>query len=141
MSGIHMALMGSVGGDVVISITDQTLGAASPGAAYTYYFLTSAGQVESSVNAGGSSPSNIEQWCTPTSQASNYEARVTVQVGSLSGGSGSGSWLALSSTLNWYVDNFSSGTTNSCTILVEIRRTGTGTVLDSATIILNAEVL
>lgn len=128
--------------NVVISITDQNIfGLASPpDTAYAYYFLTAGGQVEQSTQAGGASPSNIEQWCTPTSAASNYEARVTINSGSLTGGSGAGTWLALSSTRNWYVSESVSGSTNICEFLVEIRRTGTTTVLDSATITLEATV-
>jgi hypothetical protein len=90
--------------NVVISITDQSIFDLDASDAYAYYFLTSGGQVASSTQAGGTSPTTLEQWCTPTSQASNYEARVTVTTGTLSGGSGTGTWLALSSTRNWFVN-------------------------------------
>jgi len=126
--------------NAVISITDQTIGTPSFTAAYAYYFLTAGGQVAQSTQAGGINPSNIEQWVTPTSAAPNYEARVTVVSGTLSGGSGAGTWLALSSTRQWYVEEFTSGNINTCVFTVEIRRTGTTTVLDSATITLTAEV-
>lgn len=126
--------------NVVISITNQSITDSDATAAYAYYFLTAGGQVEQSTQAGGASPSNIEQWCTPTSAASNYEARVTVTSGSLTGGSSTGTWLALSSTRNWYVSESTSGNTKQCIFTVEIRRTGTTTVLDSATITLEATV-
>jgi len=83
---------------------------------------------------------NLEQWCTPTSQASNYEALVTVTSGTLSGGSGTGTWLALSTTRNWYVEEFTPGGSNFCTFTVQIRKIGTTTVLDTATIDLEANL-
>jgi hypothetical protein len=141
MSGIQMALMGAGGSaPVTISITDQNISDVDATAAYAYYFLTAGGLVQSSTQSGGSSPTTLETWCTPTSAAANYEVFIDVTSGALSGGSGSGSWLALSSTRNWYVDNTVSGTFNECIFTVEIRQIGTTTVLDSATITLYAEV-
>ena len=140
MSGIHLALLGSNAADAVITISDQTISDTDFTAAYAYYFVTGGGQIEYSTQAGGINPINLEQWCTPTTQAANYEVRVTVNSGFLSGGSGTGTWLATSSTRNWFVDNTTSGTINSAVFTVEIRRTGTTTVLDSATITLSAEV-
>jgi hypothetical protein len=141
MSGIQMALMGAGGSaPVTISITDQNISDIDATAAYAYYFLTAGGLVQSSTQAGGSSPATLETWCTPTSAAANYEVLINVTSGAFSGGSGSGSWLALSSTRSWYVDNTVSGTFNECIFTVEIREIGTTTVLDSATIILFAEV-
>lgn len=141
MSGIQMALLGSAGDLAVITISNQSISDLDASAAYAYYFLTAGGQVEQSTSAGGTSPTNLEQWCTPTSQASNYEALITVTSGVLSGGSGTGTWLALSTTRNWYVEEFTSGNTNICTFTVQIRRIGTATVLDTATIDLEAAVL
>jgi hypothetical protein len=141
MSGIQMALLGAGGDNVSITITDQNISDIDATAAYAYYFLTAGGQVQQSLNAGGTSPSTLEQWCTPTSAAANYEARVTITSGLLSGGSGAGTWLALSSTRNWFVETTVSGLFTECIFTVEIRRIGTTTVLDSATITLYAEVL
>jgi hypothetical protein len=143
MSGIQMMLLGSAADDpATITISDQNItGLASPpDTAYAYYFLTSGGQVEQSTEAGGINPSNIEQWCTPTSAVSSYEARVTINSGSLTGGSGAGTWLPLSSTRNWYVSESVSSSTNICEFLVEIRLASTGVVKDSATITLEAQV-
>lgn len=125
--------------NVVISITDQTISDLDASAAYAYYILTSGGLVQSSTQGGGTSPTTLETWCTPTSQASNYEALVTVTSGSLSGGT-SGSWVALSSSRAWYVEEFSSGASNQCIFTVQIRRIGTSTTLDTATITLEATV-
>jgi hypothetical protein len=126
--------------NVVISITDQYISDLDGTDAYAYYFLTGGGQVEQSVQAGGINPTNLEQWCTPTNQSSNYEALVTVTGGTLSGGSGTGTWLALSTTRNWYVEQLTSGS-QLCQFTVQIRKIGTGTVLDTATIDLEATVL
>ena len=141
MSGIQMMLLGSEN-DAVISITDQVLFSFSVAPAQSYYFLTSGGQVEQSYEVGGANPQPLlptpEQWCTPTDQASNYEAFVTVTSGSLSGGSGTGVWLALSTTRNWYVEELNPTSSNACTFTVDIRRIGSVNVLDTATIDLEA---
>ena len=123
-----------------VTISNQTISDLDASAAYAYYFLTAGGQVEQSTQAGGTGPTNLEQWCTPTSAVALFEARVTVTSGGLSGGSGTGTWLALSSTRNWYVEEFTSGNTNNCTFTVEIRNASSGTVLDTATIDLSAGV-
>ena len=139
MSGIQMALLGT-GDNVVISITDQYVYDFDSPDAYAYYFLTAGGQVEQSLEAGGINPTNLEQWCTPTNQSSNYEALVTITSGTLSGGSGAGTWLALSTTRNWFVTENQSGQQKLCQFTVQIRRIGTTTVLDTATIDLEASV-
>lgn len=142
MTGIMAALIGSMGDSLAtITVSDQSIYDADGSAAYAYYFLTAAGQVEQSKQVGGINPVNLEQWCTPTNQAPNYEVRITVTSGSLTGGSGSGSsWIALSSTRNWYVANTTPTSLAEAIFTVEIRRVGTTTVLDSATITLQAEV-
>lgn len=127
--------------NVVISISNQTISDLDASAAYAYYFLTAGGQVEQSVQAGGINPTNLQQWCTPTNQSSNYEALVTITSGALSGGSGTGTYVALSSTRNWYVEEFTSGNTNQCIFTVQIRKIGTVTpVFGPVTIDLSAGV-
>lgn len=140
MSGIQMALLGAAE-DAVITISNQTIYDADATAAYAWYFVTSGGQIQEAKTSDGSSPTTLEQWCTPTTQAANYEVRVTVTSGVLSGGSGTGTWLAISGgTRNWYIANTTSGSLDTTIFTVEIRRVGTTTVLDSATITLQAEV-
>jgi len=121
---------------VVISVTDQTISDFTGGArsASTGYRLTSGGQADGLVNVTWS---NLEQWCTPTSAASDYEVLATVVTGSLSSGT-TGSWLALSSTQTW-TRTASVGTSQLCSFTVQIRKIGTSTVLDSATINLEAD--
>jgi len=123
-------------GGVVISVTDQTISDFTGGArsASTGYRLTSGGQADGLVNVTWS---NLEQWCTPTSAASDYEVLATVVTGSLSSGT-TGSWLALSSTQTW-TRTASVGTSQFCSFTVQIRKIGTSTVLDSATINLEAD--
>lgn len=128
--------------NTVISITDHTISDLDVSDANAYYFLTAGGQVEQSTEIGGINPVNLEQWCTPTSQAPNYEAYVTVTSGSLTPGSAAtGTWVALSSTRYWYLQESVSGQSTFCIFTVQIRRVGTTTVLDTATITLEASVL
>lgn len=138
MSGIHMALLGAGGDNTVISITNQTISAYvfPPNTAEAGYRLGADGKVYSYINGVFT---ELETWCTPTSRASNYEARVTVNSGSTPTGS-VGSWVALSSTRDWTISETTSGVNNVSNFTVEIRRTGTTTVLDSATIDLTAGV-
>lgn len=122
--------------NVVISLTNQTILDFTGGArsASTGYRLTSGGQADGLVNVAWS---NLGQWCTPTSAASNYEVLATVVTGSLSSGT-TGSWLALSSTQTW-TRTASVGTSQLCSFTVQIRKIGTSTVLGSATIDLEAD--
>ena len=136
VSGIQAVLIGVAGSGALITITDRTITDATGGArnATAGYRLTSGGQVQSQINL---TFTTLEQWCTPTTEASNYEVLVTVTSGSLSTGT-AGSWLALSSTQTW-TRTATIGTFNTCVFTVEIRRVGTSTVLDSATITLEAD--
>ncbi len=120
-----------------ISISSQNLinVTFSPANSTQTYRLNSNGKVFDVKNG---SASFIEDWVTPNSAASGYEAFVTVTSGTLSSGT-SGAWVALSSTRDWSVTRTGIGI-NACTFTVDIRKVGTSTVLDSATIDLTAEV-
>jgi len=124
--------------NTVISITNQLIQGNGLSSAGAWYFLLANGQVQGSTDFNGINPFFIENWVTPTSQAANYEALVTIVYGSLSGGT-VGSWVALSSNRSWYISTTSIGQTT-CEFTVQIRRVGTGTVLDTATITLEADV-
>jgi len=136
MSGIQMALLGSVASDPLIVLNNQNIVDTTGGArnATAGYRLTSGGQAQSQVNA---TFTTLEQWCTPTAEAVNYEVLVTVTSGSLSTGT-SGSYVALSSTQTW-TRTATVGNTNTCVFTAQIRRVGTGTVLATATITLEAD--
>lgn len=84
-------------------------------------------------------------WVNPTSEAVNYEFKATVLSGSLSHGStgtwlppSTPSWVPGSAAANWTVTNSTPGTTSTAVLLVEVRRAGTTTVLDSATYTISA---
>ena len=137
MSGIQMALLGA-SADATITITDQTISGYvfPPSTAEVVYQLTSAGKVNKIVNGV---TTELEQWCTPVTSAANYEAYVTVNSGGLTSGT-TGSWVALSSTRSWTLQEVGSGNTAVCNFTVQIRRVATTVVLDSATIDLTAGV-
>lgn len=81
----------------------------------------------------------IGYWVVPRSAAgAAYEARVTVNVGTLSTGT-SGSWLALDTTRSWTVAQTVIGT-KTANITLEIRKASTGVVLATATIDITATV-
>jgi len=124
---------------VVISVTNQFISTFNFGVPATAeYRLNSNGQVEQILNGG---VSTLEQWCTPTSAAGDYEARVTITIDTLDSGAAVNTWLALSTTRTWGIGpTFVPGARN-CTFTVEIRRIGTSTVLSSASIDLLAEAI
>lgn len=122
---------------VVIALFDQNISYFSGGgtAANVGYRLTSAGQVDAREQ---STYTNVGQWCTPTSFASDYEVLITVISGVTPTGSPVGSWSALSASREWGV-SAGIGTNNFSQFTAQIRKTGTGTVLASATIYLEAD--
>jgi hypothetical protein len=122
---------------VVISITNQNIADATtdPIIPRARYRLSSNGKVYEVTTSGGSV--ELETWCTPTAQASNYEVLATIVSGSLTSGT-TGSWLALSTTRDWYLEEYLIENTAVCQFTVQIRRIGTTTVLDTATIDLSA---
>lgn len=124
--------------NVTIFISNQNISYVSGGlsSATAGYRLTSGGQTEERLN---NSYNNIGQWCTPTSQASNYEVFATLVYGTLNSGV-TGAWLALSSNREW--NTFANaGGYETAQITVQIRKVGTATVLSTATITLEADAL
>lgn len=129
--------------NILISITNQTISGytVTPDVSETAYNLGGVagqdGKVYSYTTYDGYV--ELEQWCTPTSQASNYEAYVTITSGYLDAGP-TNTWVALNVSRQWFVSEGSSGNSRVCTFTVQIRRIGTTTVLDTATISLEAGV-
>jgi len=125
---------------VTISISNQNLAEVTyvPFTAEVRYRLNSNGKVYEVTTAGGAV--ELEQWCTPTSEAANYEAFATIVTGSLTSGP-VGSWVALSSTRDWVLECTTPEGSFTCQFTVQIRRIGTATVLDTATINLTATLL
>ena len=134
MSGIQMALLGTDSG-AIISISDQLVTSSTLGTATAIagYRLNSSGIIETRVQ---STYTNIGDWVTPTSQAANYEVFATLNFGNATGPFGS--WVALSSSREWTA-TAAIGTNEAADVFIEIRRTGTTTVLDSALISLVAD--
>lgn len=82
----------------------------------------------------------IGNWVTPTSRASAYEVRATLNSGSVDGTSAAtGTWLAMTADRRWTVTRTTIGT-STANLTLEIRRASDGTVMDSATISLTAEL-
>ena len=108
--------------------------------AIAVYQIASNGKV---YKTQGATTTEVEQWCTPTSEASNYEVYATLNSsagGGLDSGT-TGAWLSLNTNRTWAVYESTSGNLSSVELGMQIRRIGTSTVLASATITLEAEVL
>lgn len=133
MSGIHAMLIGA-GGDRV-DVQGATVYAGSGSISTAEYQLRDTG-IERSVN--NSSVTDIGNYVEPVANAGQYEARLTVSTGTFAGAA-TGSWLALTTTRIWSVTQSVVGT-NYATGTIEIRRTGSTTTIDSATVDLTAEV-
>lgn len=72
---------------------------------------------------------------------SNYEARATLNTGALDAGSSvTGSWLVLSTTRSWWCQITAGLNVQQANLTVEIRDAVSLAVLDTATIVLYAEV-
>ena len=81
---------------------------------------------------------DIGDWINPKAAApSDYEVRATLNSGTLSSGT-TGSWLALSTTRAWTLTRFVVGAADPVELTIEIRK-GSGSVLDSTTVTLDAE--
>jgi hypothetical protein len=118
-----------------VTISDQFVTATrvASGTAVTVYQLASTGDINRTVNTN---TTDIGDWITPKSAASGYEVFATLVSGTLTSGT-TGSWLALSSSRSWNVNRSTFGT-STAVVGLQIRKVGTTTVLDSATITLEA---
>ena len=135
MGMMSMLLGGAEGSPITIgdqTVQDITGGGASANAEYR---LGADGVIYTRTGTGAYT--SIGNWCTPTSLASGFEVYATPTTGTPSFGT-TGSWLALASAQTWAV-SASIGSSKFCTLTIDIRRTGSSTVLDSATISLEAD--
>lgn len=114
-----------------LSIIDFTGGASD---AYAGYQLTSTGKENQIV---GASTTETATWCTPTSQAGNYEVYATVTGSALTVGTVN-SWVALSTTQTWRLDA-GVGINLASTLNITVRRVGTTTPTYTASQSLNAD--
>jgi hypothetical protein len=128
--------------NVLITFSDYSVFAAAAGTSEAAYAIFGAGsgigKVYEALNGGAYT--FVEQWCTPTSQGGNYEVYASVLAGSLSAGT-TGSWVATTANPGWSVSISGSGNSAYCQLGFQVRRTGTGTVLDTWTVDLNADAL
>lgn len=114
-----------------LSIINFTGGGSNASAGYQ---LTSGG-IENEIV--GASTSQTATWCSPTSQAGNYEVYATVTGSPLTVGS-INAWVPLSTTRTWRLDA-GVGQNLSSTLGITVRRVGTTTPVYTATQELNAD--
>lgn len=121
----------------VISITDVTASSATtdPTNATATYRLESDGDI--GATSGDNTVLDVGDWITPQTNMASYEARATTLSGTPVGTMGA--WLNLGSTRTWTLTRSSVGI-GSASFTLEIRRASDGSVLDTATITLEAEV-
>jgi hypothetical protein len=132
---ILLAAFGAIGGDR-ISLSGVAVSSVGAGTQTATYTLESDGDVMSATTGGGS----VDQgdWIDPKANApSDYEVQATLVSGTLSTGT-TGSWLALSSNRSWTLQRVTVGAATQVTLTIEIRK-GSGAVLASATVTLDAE--
>lgn len=109
--------------------------AVEPDSALAGYQINSNGR-DYAVNGTSLITTEIEQWITPTSAASQYEVYPTVTFGTLTFGF-INAWLVLNTSYTWYVEQVSSGV-KTASMSFQVRKTGTVTVLDTWTVDLTA---
>lgn len=123
---------------VVIFLNNQSAADFTGGSrtATTGYRLTSAGLTQTLVNTTYTTQAT---WCTPTSEAINYDVLVNNVTGSGLTTGTVGSWVSLSTTQTWTLVA-GIGTSALTTFDVSIRRTGTTTpIYGPATITLESD--
>lgn len=126
---------------VIVNFTDHSVTASAGGYSEAGYAIFGAGGTIGKVyeQYNGGSYTFVEQWCTPTSQGGNYEVYAGdtsgVVVGTVN------SWVATSGNPAWYVDISGSGNSVYAQLAFQVRRTGTGTVIDTWTVDLSADAL
>lgn len=141
MSGIQMALLGT-GPSATFRLDANSyadFGALGIQSASVTFYVKSDGTVE--VSTTGSGIIDSYDWITPTTGASSYFVRATLNGGSLASGT-TGTWLALTSDQSWSVlrlDNNPGSQVANLTIAIASDSGGTNIVV-SATISLEATV-
>ena len=137
MTGILAALAASAPADIfpvngaTINVDDSVVNPADATASFT---LANTGNYSSLGNIAA--PSGA--WVNPGANAGLYEARATVNSGSVTSGT-TGSWLALTADRTWTRTQTSVGS-SSAGLGMEIRRASDGTVVASFTVNLSANV-
>lgn len=127
---VYLAVAATLSNRSVTSFTTP-----GPGTAISQFILNSDGRAQY-VQDGVTSDVSGE-WRV-AGASSDFEARATVNSGSLTAGT-TGSWVGLSSTQTWSLTRSTAGLSN-CNFTLEIRRASDGVVLTSASITLTSEV-
>ena len=122
-------------GGATVNFNDAVVTAAGVPSQSAGYRINTNGFVYQVVNGVDTS---LGQWVTPSSAGGNYEVYATLVSGTLSSGT-TGSWVATSGTPLWTRVAVISGTINTVELVMDVRATGTGTVLDSWSVTLEAE--
>jgi len=117
-------------------ITNQSVIRTASTATQATYTLNTSGIVQKSE---GGTTTTLETWLL-AGASSDYEVRATVSSGTTPTGSATASWLSLSSTQAWTLqDAVVDGIPLTCVLLVEIRDVATNTVQTSASITITSE--
>lgn len=72
-------------------------------------------------------------WITPQSNYSEYEVKATLNSGDTPAGDSLATWLSLSTSRDWTLQNGTIEGESTCSLTLEIRWTGNNVVQDSAT--------
>lgn len=119
-----------------ISIADETPNSnTSAPPAVCRYILENDGDIMATF--GVNAEIDFGDWISPKSNFGNYSVRATFLGGQVPGGSATGVWLNLATTREW---NIVTGSSDTCSLLIEIRLDSSGVVQDSANIMLTADV-
>lgn len=138
MSGVQMMLAASTSQPGVAAFTnfsDGDVGEGGGGADMTYTIGNNGLVTFDASNSGGGT---YEQWLTPIVGADQYEVYATLNSGALSTGT-TGVWLNLGTSQSWSVAQVGAGG-SSADMTMEVRRVGTGSVLDTWTVSISATV-
>ena len=134
MTGITAIMAGNARGSaplVAINNASDSAFVFSPNTATASYTLNNSGQVVLG-NSGF-----FENWIIPQVGMSDYEARATLNSGSITSGT-LDAWVSLGTSRTWQVVRSISGVSGA-NLTIEIRLTG-GSVIDSATVTLSASI-
>lgn len=133
MTGIIAAIVSSTSGlGGTVGTPDLNPNRTNPGGtAIATLSLTSAGAYSATNDLSGN-------YCTPTSLASQLDARLTVVSGTNPGGASLGTWLNLGTTRTWNL-TATAGQVRQTFCTLEIRESVSGAIRDTSSVTFDAE--
>lgn len=134
MSGIQMALLGAAGVADVVNFVDASVISSNTAVSTAGYRVNTDGFDYQGVQGVFTV---LSQWVTPASAGGDYEVFAT-RSGDAGGGT-TGSWVATSTNPTWTLTSATIGTPKFSTLAMQVRKVGSGTVLDTWTVNLEAE--